>query len=248
MALQYALVIWFGWLFCSSEKENMQKYNILGLTLCDYNVREALRNTDKYLKNGALNTVAYISGTLLAQVSKDEKLTEYLERIDMTMCMDPDILEAAGIAGRSRVREIDEKMYFRGLLRKLARIRGSVYLMADSEENLETLKEVVLGYQENLNICGSGVYEQFGEQPERLVNELNDIAPKVIISGMPFGVDFYIMAEYKTYVNAELWLSLPAGTVSLTQNASFWVKLKRKLDYRKFIRQVLVYNKKTDSE
>lgn len=87
----------------------MQKYTILGITLYDYGAREALRNTDSFLHNGALNTIAYISSSNLAQASKDEQLKDCLEAIDMTVCTEPDVLEAAGIAGRNRIREIDER-------------------------------------------------------------------------------------------------------------------------------------------
>ena len=57
----------------------MQKYTILGIKLYDYGAREALRNTDSFLHNGALNTIAYISSSNLAQASKDEQLRECLE-------------------------------------------------------------------------------------------------------------------------------------------------------------------------
>ena len=76
----------------------MQKYTILGIKLYDYGAREALRNTDSFLHNGALNTIAYISSSNLAQASKDEQLRECLEAVDMTICTEPDVLEAAGIA------------------------------------------------------------------------------------------------------------------------------------------------------
>lgn len=226
----------------------MQKYTILGLHLYDYGVKEALRNTDRYLNTGALNTIAYISGAILAQASKDEKLKDCLENLDMTVCTEPDILEAAGIAGRNRVHEIDEKVYLRSLLRKLERSRKGVYLLSDTRENLDILREIVLEYQGNLNIRGCGAYEEFGEQPERLINELNDIVPDVIISRMPCPGDFVLMNDYRTYINAELWISLPYGTVAWVQNPSVMAKLKRKLNYKKFIRQVLAYDKKTDSE
>ncbi len=226
----------------------MQKYTIMGLTLYDHTVREALRNTDRYLKNGALNTVAYLSGAMFAQASKDEKLKSCLEHLDMTVCAEPDILEAAGIAGRNRIREIDEKIYLRDVLRKLARNHSGVYLLADTEEDLESLKEILRGYQGNLNVLDCGVYERFDEHPERLINELNDIAPTAIISRMPWPEDLLLMNDYKTYINAELWLSLPFGTMAWVENPSFFARAKRRLNYRKFIRQVLAYNKKTDSE
>ena len=87
----------------------MQKFTLLGITLYDYGVREALRNTDRFLATGGLNTVAYISSAQIAQASRDEGLKDCVEQLDMTVCTEPDLLEAAGIAGRSRIHEIDEK-------------------------------------------------------------------------------------------------------------------------------------------
>ena len=110
----------------------MQKFTILGITLYDYGAREALRNTDRFLGSGGLNTVAYISSAQIARASRDEELKESVEQLDMTVCTEPDLLEAAGIAARSRIREIDEKVYLRELLRKLSRNRNSVYLLADT--------------------------------------------------------------------------------------------------------------------
>ena len=79
----------------------MQKFTILGITLYDYGAREALRNTDRFLGSGGLNTVAYISSAQIAQASRDVELKESVEQLDMTLCTEPDLLEAAGIAARS---------------------------------------------------------------------------------------------------------------------------------------------------
>ena len=45
----------------------MQKFTILGITLYDCPAREALRNTDRFLGSGGLNTAAYISSAQIAQ-------------------------------------------------------------------------------------------------------------------------------------------------------------------------------------
>lgn len=222
----------------------MQKYTILGITLYDYGAREALRNTDSFLHNGALNTIAYISSSNLAQASKDEQLKDCLEAIDMTVCTEPDVLEAAGIAGRNRIREIDEKVYLRELFRKFGRNRNSVYLLADTQDNLEVLQEIVSEYQDNLLIKGCGVYEDFGNQPERLVNNLNDLVPDVIISRMPWPEDIQLMHAYGHFVNAELWVSLPFGAVGWVRNPSLLARLKRRLVYQAFTHNVNEYNKK----
>ena len=222
----------------------MQKFTILGITLYDYGAREALRNTDRFLGSGGLNTVAYVSSAQIAQASKDEGLKEGVEQLDMTVCTEPDLLEAAGIAARSRIREIDEKVYLRELLRKLSRNRNSVYLLADTQPDLEVLEDLIQEYQGNLYIRGHGTYEAFGRQPERLVNELNDVVPDAVISRMPWPMDIVLMKEYGQYVNARLWVSLPYGAVSWVQNPSFWARLKRKFHYRLFEKRVQEYNSK----
>ena len=233
---------------CPVKGGFMQKYTILGIKLIDYGAREALRNTDRFLHTGALNTIAYISGAVLAQASKDEELKTALEQEDMTVCTEPDILEAAGIAGRNRIREIDEKLYLRELLKKFARNRNGIYLLADTGENLEVLETILKEYQENLYIRGSGAYEDFGRQPERLVNALNDLVPDVVISWMPWPGDFKLVHDFGKYVNAELWVSLPYGTLSWVQNPSFLAGLKRKFSYRKFSRKVREYDNRKAEE
>ncbi len=222
----------------------MQKYSILGITLHDYGAREALRNTDHFLHSGRMNTVAYISSSMLAAASRDEALKERIEKLDMTVCTEPDVLEAAGIAGRNRIREIDEKVFLRELLRKFSRNRSSVYLLSDTGQNLEVLQEVIGEYQDNLFLKGSGAYEDFDDQPERLANELNDLVPDVIISRMPEQADLALMSDFGSCINAELWISLPYGTVAWVQNPSFFARLRRKLKARLFVRRVSVYNKK----
>ena len=222
----------------------MQKFTILGITLYDCTAREALRNTDRFLGSGGLNTAGYISSAQIARASRDEALKESVEQLDMTVCTEPDLLEAAGIAARSRVREIDEKVYLRELLRKLYRTRNSVYLLADTRAELAVLEELLQEYQGNLYIRGRGAYEDFGRQPERLVNELNDVVPDAVLSRMPWPEDINLMKEYGQYVNARFWVSLPYGAVSWMQNPSFPAKLKRKLHSRLFEKRVQEYNSK----
>ena len=93
-------------LFC--QDESMQKYTILGITLYDYGAREALRNTDSFLHNGALNTIAYISSSNLAQASKDEQLKDCLEAKGISQRVVQEVrkeqkqrLSSCGYAGQS---------------------------------------------------------------------------------------------------------------------------------------------------
>lgn len=55
------------------------------------------------MQTGALNTTSYINAQSLSMASRDEQVKEYLEETDLMFCLEPDILEAAGIASPGRV-------------------------------------------------------------------------------------------------------------------------------------------------
>ena len=87
----------------------------------------------------------------------------------------------------------------------------------------EALREMlVLKVQENLNIAGARGYEEFEEQPERLMNELNEAAPKVIFSRMTFPTDLALMHAGRKFLNAELWVALPDTKLKERQKPTFW--------------------------
>lgn len=46
----------------------MQKINILGMSLTDYSFKEAIGITDRFLGNGSLNTILFVSAKILVGV------------------------------------------------------------------------------------------------------------------------------------------------------------------------------------
>lgn len=81
----------------------MRRYSVLGISLMDVSAREGLRKAEHFLQTGALNTTSYINAQSLSMASRDEQVKEYLEETDLMFCLEPDILEAAGIASPGRV-------------------------------------------------------------------------------------------------------------------------------------------------
>lgn len=135
------------------------------------------------MQTGALNTTSYINAQSLSMASRDEQVKEYLEETDLMFCLEPDILEAAGIASPGRVREIEDRMFLREFLKRLARQHDKVYLLGDTDKQAQELQEMLLNAQENLNIVDVRGYEEFEYQPQRLMNAMNEAAPKVIFPG-----------------------------------------------------------------
>lgn len=187
----------------------MKRFSILGVSLVDFSAREGLRLADRYLHNGALNTATYITAQTLAQAAKEEQWRNYLEDADLTFCVSPDILEAAGIDSAGRVREIEERIFLKEFLKRLARQQDSIFLLGDTMKQAQELAEMLLSQQETLNIAGVRGFEEFDQQTERLMNALNEAAPKVIFSRMTWPTDLELMSVGRKFLNAELWVALP---------------------------------------
>lgn len=216
----------------------MRRFSILGISLADVTAREGLRQADRYLRNGALNTVTYLTAQTLAQAAQNEKIKELLEDTDLTLCVEPDILEAAGIANAGRIHEIEDRIFLKEFLRRLDRQQEGIYVLGDTGQQAAALGEMLLNQQETLNIVGSKGFDEFEGQPERLMNELNETAPDVIFSRMTWPVDLELMHMGRKFLNAELWVALPEKKLPGKKRSTVVYQIKKKL----FQKKVKEYN------
>lgn len=211
----------------------MRKFTILGVTLADYHVREALRRTEQFLRSGAMNTIAYISYTDLAAAARMPEQKEQIERLDLTLSVETAMLEAAGIAAGNRLREIEEGVYLREFLRRLGRSRRKVFLLTMETGGIETFRRTVEEFQDNLNILQCRSVEEYGGKMEKLLNDLNEAAPDAILSALPFSEALTLMETGRKYLNAEVWLALPEKKIPGYQKQSVIEKIRKKLFQKK---------------
>ena len=195
----------------------MRRYSVLGISLMDVSAREGLRKAEHFLQTGALNTTSYINAQSLSMASRDEQVKEYLEETDLMFCLEPDILEAAGIASPGRVREIEDRMFLREFLKRLARQHDKVYLLGDTDKQAQELQEMLLNAQENLNIVDVRGYEEFEYQPSR----------------MTYPLDLELMHSGRKFLNAELWVALPETKLKEKVRTTFWRKVRKKIFQKK---------------
>lgn len=216
----------------------MKKYSILGISLSDFPVKEAVGRIDGYLRGGALRTAAVLTAHMLELAAGDEDGRALLEKTDLTVCMEPDILEAAGIAGESRVKEIEDNAFWTEFLKHLARQKSGIYLLADTSGQAEDLLEMLVLAQDDLNIIECRGYEEFDLQPERLINAINEMAPDVVLSRMGWPADLKLMHESQRLLNARLWMALPDREITGKPRTGVLSEIRRKI----FRKKVNEYN------
>lgn len=186
----------------------MQKINILGTALTDYSLKESLVLVDDYVKNGALNTILYITTPILILAGKDEEEKKRIEAMDMTLCGDADILRVAKIESMGRLYEVENFVFLKEFLRRLARNGKRVYLLAESEDETERLRRELELFQKGIAVAGKSVISEAAEEIEEIINNINDVAPTAVISRLSPGRQEKWMTDSKPFINAEVWLGL----------------------------------------
>lgn len=186
----------------------MKVIDVLGMQITDYSLKEAIKLALKYVSNGAMNTIFYVSSQVLLDAGEDSRQREWLQSMDLILYGEPTVLDVLGERSRERKNEIKQDEFLREFVKKIARGKQSVYLILDSEEKADALEKYLTELHGSVQIIGRYIWEENVSKAEDLVNELNDISPDVIISKLPNMVQQRLICENRRMINASVWIAL----------------------------------------
>ncbi len=198
----------------------MRKITVLGIRLKDYSVRESMRRVSQYLNNGICNTVDFITHDALLLASGDESVRNDLENMDMVIFSSSDILEAANVHSRSRVREIESNLFLKGFLRKLSKEGRSVFLISSSAAKLESLDSSLRSFFGELNIVASVARDETVGGDDFIVNEVNMSMPDVVIMNPDHFEAESFIRENRMKINAQLLVILRDVSLRVTSDGN----------------------------
>lgn len=226
----------------------MQKIDILGITITDYSLKESLLKADDFIKSGAVSMILYVTAPMLILAGKDIAEKERILSMDMLLCGDADILKVAKIESKSRQYEVEKLIFLKEFLRRTARGGKTVYLLSDTEEDALVLRKELEMYQRGIRIEGLGIVDANTEDMEEVVNNINAVAPAIIISRLALGRQEQLMIETRPYVNAEVWLGLSKDMKLGEKQISLRKKAMNGI-YKKIIRhKISKYNGDSEKE
>ena len=186
----------------------MKEMHVFGMDLADYSVKEALRKVDEYLVDAKVNTVSFLSMDVLMAASEDEELRTYLSGMDLTIPISTEILSAAGIAGRSRLKEVEEGKFYRELMRKVSWDKRSAFLLTEKEETIESFGAYLKDAAPGISIAGSFAFENLTGDSDIIVNEINSTFPDIVFSRLSSPKQEKFIYENSSKLNAKLWVAL----------------------------------------
>lgn len=222
----------------------MKKIKLLGMKLQDRYVRESLMLTERLLKKRAVHIILYLTTAVLLEAAENEEEKDWIEAADVTLWGDTKILEAAEISARGRYNEVEEKEFLNVFLHRMAKSHKSVLVLSDTNEHAQRLKEELVEMQSGITVVGTFAVESTENGTwEDLVNEINMIAPTVIMVRMPFPLQQKWLAQGRQYMNAGIWIGMPEDFSCINKKELPVEKVGKRILNALFSRKVNKYKK-----
>ena len=218
-----------------------KKKELAGVRIDDCSLEEAIYNIEEYLSNNCINIVEAINMKTIVAAGEDEDVRSCLEEMDMVVPADKEILHEMGITSEERLQEIQENQLFYETLERICQGNYNLYLLTETQEQKGRLADYLSGtYDGKLIISGSYALEDGKGDLEDVVNEVNAVAPHVILATLSTPLQERFVYEHRQMLNAKLWFGI--GTESSIMAANSLGRLYKKfLVKQKMKRQIQSY-------
>lgn len=220
----------------------MKVIDVLGMHITDYSMKEAIKLALKFISNGAMNTVFYVSSQVLLDAGDNPQQKEWLQSMDLILYGEPTVLDVLGEKSRERKNEIKQDEFLREYIKRIARGKQKVYLLIDTEEKAAQLEAYLKELHSSVQVVGRYIWHDETSDAADLVNELNDVSPDVIISKLPNALQQQLICENRRMINANVWIALLyERVVNKKKKVTFGSKLDWMFYKRLFKRKVNKY-------
>ena len=222
----------------------IKQIQIVGMTFPNYSLRDELQLAQEALRSERLCMFLTMSMQSLMKVSSSgsEEEKSFVEQADLIVVEDPEILSVAGITSNQRIREASDHLFFAELMKRLQRGQQQIYLVASKNAALEKIKEILGERYEKLHIVGQYSIEEYPEDLDRMINEINSAAPDVILSVMPTPGQEEFLMKNRSKLLAKLWYGLGENYSLLLEKKGFGWKMKRLIHLGRFKMHVNQYD------
>lgn len=186
----------------------LKKIDILGMQIDNYTVRESIMKAETYLNDSVMNTIGTVNMKMLSLAIEDESVRECIENLDLAVIGEKEILIAAGIHSAQRLKETVDHDFFKEFMKRIIRNRKRVFLLGETNEDVEQLELYLQEEYGKLIIEGTCNFEDMSGDLEGVVNEINSANADVIFSVLPSPHQEKFLLENKGKLDAKIWYAL----------------------------------------
>ena len=221
----------------------IKEITVAGIKLNNYTALENLKRIAQNAEKHVLTVIeeVYMGTLLLAQ--EDETVKTVLEQTDVTVISEVDILKAVGESTVFRKHEIEKREFFFQFMKIMNHDRSAVYLLGDDENEVNQMLEYISEEFPRLQVIGITVLEDMNAGTEKVVNEINLMAPDMIISVLSSPLQENFLMQNKAMLLTKVWYGLGKGRIT-GQKHHLRYFLMKKIREHKLMRYVKKYKDK----
>ena len=180
--------------------------NVLDVNIEHCSAKQALKAAVEYMDTPATSVIDLVTIEALMYARDDYSYREAIEQSDLVLPGQKDILEAAGITDSRSMREIESQTFLRLWLKYLHRNHCRVYLLVETDEEVDELTGCLTDEYRGIAIVGAAKVAPGTEADDMLVNAINGGEADCVIAILTPPVQEQFIARNRSQINTRVWL------------------------------------------
>ena len=183
---------------------------VMGVVLDCLTAKEAMLRAMQFMENDLVDTIEILSMKDLMNGREDTEWQDLVDECGLVMPGEAEILKAAEAGGGNVERETGNHIFIKLFLKYLQKNQKKIFLLADTDEDLQHAADALRRYGRGIRLTGSGIIKPDDNREESVVNEINGTETDCILSvlGSPYQEQF--VGRNRALLNAKVWLGCGA--------------------------------------
>ena len=219
-----------------------EKVQVLGIELDNCSTKEGMKRVVDYMQMERMNVVEMITMNTVAHFQAIEDEKNVFQTFDLVLPSDRGILQAVGIEDERRLKEVDEFLFIKMVIRYLQKNGIRVFLLSQSEISRLQMEKYIEEEFENLNIVASTSLEERMSSDD-IFNLINGSEVECVLSTLMSPVEEYFISRNRSMINARIWLGFGALLNDMKKEKKGWEKIVQRI-YRRILKKEVEKNKK----
>ncbi len=185
-----------------------EKIEVLGLQMNNLNAKGALKTVMSYMETEPVNVIEMVTMNTIAKFQEMDNSNEVFGTLDLALASDKGILQAAGVTEERQLKEVEELLFIKMVLRYFHKNSIRVFLLTETAEDLQKLEVYMEEDYANIQVVETATMEEQGTSDDMLLNLINGAEAACVLSALPSPMEEQFISRNKLLVNARVWLGL----------------------------------------
>lgn len=199
--------------------------NVLGIRVDNCTAKEAMKRIVGYMQEEPVSLVEVVTTDSVMHASQNETVRENLGQMDLVLPGDKAILDAMEVCDKKKLQEAEKHTIVKLLFSYLHRNNTKIFLLADTEADMEEFKSYIESRYKSIDIVGTGVLPNQSDSGDMLVNMVNGAEAQCILASVSSENQEAFISRYRNALNVRLWIGISKAALIFVKKEKIWGRM-----------------------